>query len=215
MLIKIKAPSSAEHTWPSCFLLQSMSSNSINLRLGLLTKQAFKHIMLDQHILHYFDSRFGSKRQTKSKQCRLFFDWKGIPVKVITELIGAPVIRAIWCQSGCCAASQSQPVYVHKTSAAFTLPVFSQAEHTAPVPEPTGYLRHFLIWARYLFISNPFLLMPVSKSCIFISKTYQYYVSDPICRQYSLKKKKNLLKISYCRRKAPLISLLSEDTTGK
>lgn len=55
-----------------------------------------------------------------------------------------------------------EPVYVHKISAAFTLPELSQAERVAPVPDPTGYFRNFLIWARYLFISNPFSLMSMS-----------------------------------------------------
>lgn len=53
---------------------------------------------------------------------------------------------------------------MHKISAAFTLPVLSQAEHMAPVPDPTGYFRNFLIWARYLFISNPLLLTSMSKA---------------------------------------------------
>lgn len=41
----------------------------------------------------------------------------------------------------CCTGSQSEPVYVHKISAAFTLPVLSQAEHMAPVPDPKAILR--------------------------------------------------------------------------
>lgn len=85
-----------------------------------------------------------------------------------------------------------EPVYVHKISAAFTLPELSQAERVAPVPDPTGYFGNFLIWARYLFISNPFLLMSMSvvvrtKRCIPNYSKYLCYITDHVYIQYSLK----------------------------
>lgn len=93
------------------------------------------------------------------------------------------------CVSCVVEAYKPELVYVHKISAAFTLPVLSQAEHMAPVPDPTGYFRNFLIWASYLFISNPLLLMSMSvvvrtKAAFPTIKKYLYYISDPVYIQY-------------------------------
>lgn len=59
-----------------------------------------------------------------------------------------------------------------------------QAEEMAPVPDPSRYFKNFLIWARYLFISNGLLLMPPVSKAAFL-KTCQRYVRDPI---FKLKK---------------------------
>lgn len=76
--------------------------------------------------------------------------------------------RCLWClfflRLSCVSTgSQPEPVYVHKISAAFDAAfAFTSRAHGTCSRPPRAIFRNFLIWASYLFISNPLSSMSMS-----------------------------------------------------